>query len=84
MKDVSFTWKQVKDVKDSFPVQLSEYAILNQIADEPAFAWWIKKEKVINKRDKIISKTARKYWQKTHKYRLRISHTVKESIEKDK
>ena len=64
---------------ESPPVQLAEYAVLNQIADEPAFACWIKK--VFKKRYRIISKTARKYWQKKHKYGLRIPHTVKESIE---
>ena len=78
----SSTWNQVKDVKESFPVQLAEYAVLNQIADEPAFAWWIKK--VLKKRDSIISKTSSKYWQKNHKYGLRIPHTVKEAIEIDK
>ena len=56
-------------------MQLLEYAVLNQIADEPAFAWWIMKE--LKKRDRIISKTARKYCKKTHKYGLLIPHTVK-------
>ena len=56
---------QVKDINDYFPVQLAEYSVLNQIADEPAFAWRIKK--LLKKRDRIIFKTARKYWQKTHK-----------------
>ena len=73
---------QVKDVKDSFLVQLAEYAVLNQIADEPVFTWWI--NKVLKKRDRIISNTARKYWQKTHKYGLLIPHTVKEAIDIDK
>ena len=63
-------------------MQLVEYAVLNQIADEPAFAWWIMK--VPKKRDRIISKTARKYWKKTHKYGLRIPHTVKEAFDTDK
>ena len=40
--------------------------------------------KVLKKRDRIISKTASKYWKKMHKYGLRIPHTVKESIEIDK
>ena len=63
-------------------VQLAEYAVINQMADKPEFAWWIKK--VLKKRDRIISKTVRKYWKKTHKYGLRIPHTVKECIEIDK
>ena len=70
------------DVKESFLVQLLKYAVLNQLADETAFAWWIKK--LLKKRDRIISKTASKYWKKTHKYGLRIPHTVKEAIEIDK
>ena len=81
-KGGSSTWNQVKYFKESFPVQLVEYTVLNQITDKPPFAWWIKK--VLKKRDRIITKTARKYWQKTHKYGLRIPHTVKEAIEIDK
>ena len=53
----SLTWKQVKDVKESFLLQLAEDAVLNQIADEPAFAWWIKK--LLRKRYRIISKTSK-------------------------
>ena len=77
----SSTWNQVKEVKDSFPVQLTEYTVLNKITNEPSFAWWIKK--VPKKRDMIISMTASRYWQNTHKNGLRIPHTVKESIEID-
>ena len=81
-KDESSTWNQVKDVKESFPVQLEEYSVMKHFSDEPAFAWWIKK--VLKKRDRIISKTASKYFQKTQKYGLRIPHIVKEAIEIDK
>ena len=81
-KDGRSTWNQVKDAKDSFLVQLADYAVLNQIVDKPEFAWWIKK--VLNKRYSIISNTASKYWKKTHKYGMRIPHKVKESINIDK
>ena len=44
----------MKDLKDSYPVILADYAILNDIDDEAAFAWWItfivKKRKAIVKR----------------------------------
>ena len=63
-------------------MQLSEYAVLNPITNEPAFSWWIKK--VLKKRDRIISKMASKYWKKKHKYGLRIPHTVNEAIEINK
>ena len=46
------------------PIQLAEYAVQNKMSEEPAFAWWTKH--MLKKRDRIISKTASRYWQKTH------------------
>jgi hypothetical protein len=28
-------------LKESYPVEVVEYAKANKIADEPAFAWWV-------------------------------------------
>ena len=46
-----------KDLKNSYPIETAEYAISNQIDDQPAFAWcWIpyvqKKGKAILKKVK--------------------------------
>ena len=38
-KDGSTTWVALKDMKESFPVQVSEYAVASRIAMQPAFAW---------------------------------------------
>ena len=35
------TWVPIVEVKESFPVELAEYAVGNKLASEPAFAWWI-------------------------------------------
>ena len=40
-KDGSTTWSKMKDAKDSYPVQLAEFAVANGISGEPAFAWWV-------------------------------------------
>ena len=37
-KDGSTNWVALKDMKDSYPVQVADYALANQIDDEPAFA----------------------------------------------
>ena len=37
-KDGSTTWRKLKDVKDSHPVELSEHAVNNKADDELAFA----------------------------------------------
>ena len=60
---------------------MAEYVVDNIILDKPAFAWWNKH--VLNKRDEIISKT-QQYWVKTHKYRIIVPKTVKESADIDK
>ena len=31
----------LKDLKESNPVELAEYAVSNRIYHEPAFAWWV-------------------------------------------
>ena len=38
-KDGSTTGVALKDMKESYPFQVSEYAVLTRIQEEPAFAW---------------------------------------------
>ena len=49
----------MKDVKDSYPVQLAEYAVENNLEQEPAFRWWV--AYVLMKRDRIIKKIKSNY-----------------------
>ena len=42
MKDVSVDWVPLKYLKQSNPVELAEYDVVNQISDEPDFIWWVK------------------------------------------
>ena len=53
-KDRSTSWTLLKDLKESNPVEVAEYAVANKIADEPAFIWWAKD--VLRKRDRMIAK----------------------------
>eukprot|EP00804_Cyclotella_cryptica_P027064 CCRYP_013687-RA/>CCRYP_013687-RA protein AED:0.45 eAED:0.45 QI:0/0/0.5/1/0/0/2/287/98 len=36
-KDGSTSWVRIKDIKDSNPIELVEYAVANKIHKEPAF-----------------------------------------------
>ena len=72
----------LKDLKNSYPIELAEYAINNNIQDEPAFAWWVPYR--LKKRKAIISKVKSKYWQHTHLYGLCMPKSVKEALEIDK
>ena len=36
-KDGSTEWIALKDIKDSYPLEIAEYAVANRIQEEPAF-----------------------------------------------
>jgi hypothetical protein len=55
-KNGSSTWATLKDMKNSYPVQLTEYAMQRRIAGERAFAWWI--QHVLSKRNRIIGNSS--------------------------
>lgn len=81
-KDGNEQWVPLKDMKESHPVEVAEYAVANKLSHEPAFAWWvpytIKKKKVI-----IKALQARKK-KKTHKYGIRVPDNVSHAFELDK
>ena len=81
-KDGSTNWVALKDMKNSYPVQVADYAVANRIDDEPAFAWWV--PTVLKKRTRILSKVKAKYWQRTHKFGIRIPKTVAQAQQIDK
>jgi hypothetical protein len=76
-KDGAETWVPLKDLKEAYLVLVAEYAVLNRIHEEPAFAWWV--PHVIKKRDRIVAKVKSKYWQKTHKYGIEIPKSIAEA-----
>lgn len=76
-KDGSGDWVSLKDLKDSYPIPLADYAIANNLEDEPAFTWWV--PYTLRKRKSIIAKVKSKYWQRTHKYGVRIPKNVAEA-----
>ena len=80
-KDGSTNWVAMKDLKDSYPVPLAEYAIAAGIDNEPAFQWWV--SYVVKKKDRIISKIKSKYWDRTHKFGIRIPKSIDEAMKLD-
>ena len=73
-KDGSTTWETLKDMKNSYPLEVTDYAIIKNLTDEPAFAWWI--PYVLKKRNRIIKKVKSKYWTRTHKFGIEIPKSV--------
>lgn len=75
-------WVSLKDIKDSNPIELAEYAVRNRISDEPAFRWWV--PTVIKTRQSVIGKVKKRYWATTHKFGIRLPKSVDEALELDR
>ena len=82
MNDGSEEWVPLKNLKESNPLQVAEYAIANNIVDKPVFKWWV--PTAIKRRNRILSKVKTRYWQTTHKFGIKLSKTVKEALLIDK
>jgi hypothetical protein len=50
--DGTSSWEPLRNLKESNPIEVAEYAITNGISEEPAFAWWV--PFAIRKRDRIV------------------------------
>ena len=72
----------LKELKDSNPVELAEYAVAHSLTEEPAFKWWV--PNVLRKRNMIIAKVKSRYWRTTHKYGIKLPKTVEEALRIDR
>jgi hypothetical protein len=81
-RDGSSDWIDLKHVKDSNPLQLAEYAVANRIQEEPAFKWWV--SETLRTRNRIIAKVKNRYWKTSHKYGVKLPHSVQEALQIDK
>ena len=62
-------WEKLSDFKECYPVDTAEYATAFDLADDPAFNWWV--NQILKKRDHIISLVNRRntrYLNNTSKY----------------
>jgi hypothetical protein len=80
-KDGSTSWIPLSELKASNPVEVAEYAVANHLIEEPAFAWWTKD--VLRRRNRIISKVKSRYWKTTHKFGIRLPHSVQQALQID-
>lgn len=81
-RDGSSQWVSLKDLKESYPIQVGEYTLQARIETESAFAWWV--PYTLKNPQHIISKVKTKYWQRTNEYGFRIPKSVEEALKIDK
>jgi hypothetical protein len=79
------TWESLKDLKESHPLEMTEYAVKQGIDHEPAFNWWI--PQVLRLRKRIISlvkKWKMSYLKKNLKFGIKVPTLVDHALEIDK
>ncbi len=74
-------WIDLKILKESNPVQVTEYVTAKNIADKPAFAWWV--PYVLRKQVVIVSAVTTRVRKTSHKYGIELPTSVKHAIEID-
>lgn len=80
-KDGSTSWENLKDLKESFPVQLAEYARKHDLETYPAFKWWV--AETLKRKDHMIKAVKTRYQKRTHKYGIRLPKSVEEAYALD-
>ena len=68
-------------MKESYPVQVYEYAVAKSIANEPDLSWWV--PYTIKKRNVIIAAIKSRLKVATHKYGVDIPSSVEHVISLD-
>ena len=81
-KDKSESWIKLADMKESHPVEVSEYARARGIDKEPAFEWWV--PHTLKKRQVILSALKKRIRKTTHKYGIEIPTSVEHAFELDR
>jgi len=81
-KDGSTSWHPLSEIKNSYPVQLAEYAKTNKLEKEPAFSWWLKH--ALRHQRTFMKSTRKRYLKHSHKFGIRHPKTVEEALEIDK
>ena len=67
-------WVKLKDLKESNPVDIVEYATACGIKEEPAFAWWV--PYTLRKRYMIVSAVSSRVRNCSHKYGIEIPTSI--------
>ena len=64
-------------MKESYPIQVAEYAEANKLISKPGFSWWT--PFTLKKQERIIGAVKARLKKKTHKYGVLVPNTVKEA-----
>jgi hypothetical protein len=72
---------KLKDLKDSYPVEVAEFVKSRGLSTEPAFAWWV--SNTLRRRNAILSAVKGRMKKVTHKYGIEVPTSIAHARELD-
>jgi hypothetical protein len=75
--DGTSSWIPLKDIKESNPLEVAQYAKDRNIIQEPAFSWWV--PRTLRKRDRIIKQVRHRIAKKNMKFGIKVPANMKEA-----
>ena len=78
----STMWAPLKDLKESNPVDISEYVVGNRIFEEADFSWWV--PYTLKKQDHIVAKVKALFLNNSHKFGVEVPTSVEEAYKLDR
>jgi hypothetical protein len=75
------SWERLTTLKDSYPVELAEFAKARGIDNEPAFAWLV--PSTIRRRNAILSAVKERFQKKNHKFGIALPTSINHARELD-
>jgi hypothetical protein len=69
-------WMHVKDVKELFPFEFTEYAKVRWFLDELTSAWWT--QHVLKESAQVLCAAESKPWNHIHRYGIEILRSVRQ------
>jgi hypothetical protein len=81
-KDGSTSWEPLKDMKESYPTQVADFAISQGIQDLAGFKWWV--PYTLKRKNRILSAIKTRHKRKSHKYGIQVPSSVEEAYQIDK
>jgi hypothetical protein len=68
----------LKELKESNPIEVAKFVVVNHLLEEPAYKWWV--HKVLQQWNRIISKVKSRYWRTTPKFGIHLPHSMEEAL----
>ena len=81
-KDGSTSWERLADLKESYPIEVAEFAVSRGLDHQPAFAWWV--SAVLRKRNRIIAAVNKRFVKKDFMFGIQVPRNVTEAIALDR